>query len=84
MALLFKVLRQEVLEVFLHFGHAGVSKTLAILDQCQYKWPGVYTDVKKYVSSCEQCATCKRGLPKRVAKIKSLETPPRCGEIFVC
>ena len=74
-----KALRQEVLTSIHEFGHPGIGKTVSILDRCQYKWPGVYAEVKKHVLSCKRCSVGKRGLPKPTATIESLETPTRCG-----
>ena len=75
-------LRKEILEGIHEFGHAGINKTMAVLDMCKYRWPGVYTDVKNVVLACENCTTGKRGLPKPTSKIESLEKPSRCGEII--
>ena len=77
-----RTLRKEILQGVHEFGHAGINKTMAVLDMCRYRWPGVYSDVKNVVLACEKCTTGKRGLPKPTSKIESLEKPSRCGEII--
>jgi hypothetical protein len=40
-------------------GHPGCWKTLELL-ACNYWWPGMSVDVKKYVQSCNTCCQCTR------------------------
>ncbi|XP_040068602.2 uncharacterized protein LOC120841708 [Ixodes scapularis] len=46
-------------------GHQGVSNTIALLSE-EFFWPGVQSDIKRYVRSCD---ICQRTVPKgRVGK----------------
>ena len=75
-------LRGVVLQSIHQFGHPGIARTFAILESCKYKWTGMYNDVRKFVSTCETCATGKRGLPRNKSDVKSLEIPTRVGEVL--
>ena len=39
-------------------GHPGYQKTQELVKH-QYYWPGLATDIKSYVSHCDQCARFK-------------------------
>ena len=39
-------------------GHLGYQKTQELVE-CQYYWPGLASDIKTYVSHCNQCACFK-------------------------
>jgi hypothetical protein len=70
-----KALRREVLKIVHESTHPGRAKTLAILEDLQYQWPGMYSDVKRYVGSCENCATGKKGLFMPKSKTENMEIP---------
>jgi RNase H-like domain found in reverse transcriptase/Reverse transcriptase (RNA-dependent DNA polymerase)/Integrase zinc binding domain/Integrase core domain len=75
-------LQAELLNCIHRFGHPGIGRTLAILESSQYKWTGMYSDVKKHVLACQTCAVSKRGLYTNKSKIVGVESPTRCGEIL--
>ena len=50
--------RQELLDSFHGSAHLGVQKTYSLLRVNAY-WPGMETDVQKFVSSCERCPLAK-------------------------
>lgn len=43
---------------FIVGGHAGISKTFALINEC-FCWEGVRKDVAKFVSSCRTCQQTK-------------------------
>ena len=57
-----KPARQEVLRA-LHASHSGMSKSKAAARACMY-WPGMSTDVEKYVSQCDRCRPLLPSQPK--------------------
>jgi hypothetical protein len=70
-----KALRREVLKIVHESTHPGMAKTEAILEDLRYRWPGMHTDVRKYVGSCQNCATGKRGLFMPKNRMDNLEIP---------
>jgi len=70
-----KALRKEVLRIVHESTHPGIGKTLTILENLNYRWPRMYTDIKKFVLSCQSCATGKRGLFMPKSKMENMEVP---------
>ena len=36
-------------------GHGGIQRTLALLEANDHDWPGMYTDVRRFIQSCPCC-----------------------------
>ena len=49
-------------------GNLGSEKTYARISECYY-WPGLYSEVIRYVKNCENCKTCQRTKTNNQAKI---------------
>jgi hypothetical protein len=70
-----KALRREVLRIVHESSHPGIRKMEAILNGLPYRWPGMYSDIKKYVNSCYNCQTGKRGLFMPKNRMDNMEIP---------
>ena len=53
-----RTMRQEVMEEKHKIAHLGISKTAARISLDWY-WPGMYADVRRFVSSCIKCQQSK-------------------------
>ena len=71
-------LRQDVLELLHNTTHYGIGRMIATLDRCGYQWSGMYKEIKKFVLSCKNCATGKRGLYRHKSLLRPI--PTRCME----
>ncbi|KAK9395713.1 hypothetical protein NXF25_019074 [Crotalus adamanteus] len=57
-------------------GHFGFLKTLHLLKR-QFWWPGMKTDVEKYVRECSMCATTKPRIGKPSGLLQQVSDPNR-------
>ncbi|CAF1231754.1 unnamed protein product [Adineta ricciae] len=55
-------------------GHLGIHKTWHKIRD-RYFWPGMYNQIKKYISSCTQCNHFKTSRTKAVGKLQPIEPP---------
>ncbi|KAK9395371.1 hypothetical protein NXF25_018732, partial [Crotalus adamanteus] len=55
-------------------GHFGFLKTLHLLKR-QFWWPGMKTDVQKYVRECSMCATTKPQVGKPSGLLQQVSNP---------
>ena len=53
--------------------HPGRDRTMASLMK-RYTWPGITTDVEKYVKGCPTCALFKQPAPKRNGMLQPMKT----------
>lgn len=60
-------------------GHLGTAKTMRAVT-CQFYWPGMQTDVVKYVRSCESCQRNKPSLQPSAGLLHNLTIPERPWE----
>ena len=69
-----QVLQQPVLSN-LHdkMGHLGFNKTIQQIKR-RFYWPGLHTDVKKYIEGCKRCALRKSPDGKRSATLQNIKT----------
>lgn len=58
------ILRSRLLEmVHDHWGHQGVNRTFSIL-RTRCFWPGLFKDIKTYISNCLTCRATKSQTPQ--------------------
>ena len=57
-------------------GHVGVAKTVDLLTRCYY-WPGLYKDVRQYVTTCLPCQSNKPSHQKPLGLLQPLPIPER-------
>ena len=55
-------------------GHFGVNKIFASLSKIYY-WPGMFNDVKKFISSCDVCQRMKTSNTRPAGLLRPLEIP---------
>jgi hypothetical protein len=55
-------------------GHWGIDKTKELLE-CKFYWPGLATDVREYVLSCQVCQNIAIPRHKPYGKLQSLPIP---------
>jgi hypothetical protein len=60
-------------------GHCGVTKTQEAIERL-YWWPGLYTQVVKYVHTCHTCQRNKAPNQKPAGLLKPLRIPGQCWE----
>lgn len=63
-------------------GHLGFSKTLNRVREKMF-WPGMYTDVKRYVASCEACKWAKPDVGGRAGLLQSERCLAPLERLFV-
>lgn len=62
-------------------GHFGYEKTLEKLRLYAW-WPGMATDTKLYVKTCNVCAAAKRGTNATLGQLIQIETPKQPWQII--
>ena len=69
-----RAMRHQVLN-YLHdtVGHLGFSKTLQLVKD-RYFWPGMHTEVKRYIEKCKRCTLRKLPVGKRCAGLQNIRT----------
>ena len=64
------------------FAHQGIGKTISLLKQ-EYYWPGMITDVKRFIANCHDCGRNKTRHDKTPGLLHPLPIPNRVWDHVV-
>jgi len=69
-----KSMAHEIISNFHAIGHSGIGKLTTTIRR-YFTWPGLWSDIKHFVTTCKQCITSKRGLAHYKAELKPFDKP---------